>query len=147
MTGVQTCALPIFAVEFIGANAEELTAEAIKGYLNPRPVTEELNLNETMDEEELASFIAADPVQGVVDLPPPRPPLLLAEIEQHKATVAAQPLTTATMAQRHQKCGARSAACSGVPPRDFSPSDAPPLPTHSQKPTHVLPAKSASQAL
>ena len=36
--------VPQLAVEFIGANAEELTAEAIKGYLNPRPVTEELNL-------------------------------------------------------------------------------------------------------
>ena len=33
-----------------------------------------------MDEEEYAQFGAADPVQGAVDLPAPRPPLLLADL-------------------------------------------------------------------
>ena len=96
--------VPQLAVEFIGANAEELTAEAIKGYLNPRPVTEELNLglNETMDEEELASFIAADPVQGVVDLPPPRPPLLLAEIEQAEAAANEAALSTEELSKAQE---------------------------------------------
>jgi len=79
--------VPQLAVEFIGANAQELTAEAIAGYLNPatQPATENVvgdpdKLDETMDEEEYAEFIAADPVQGAVDLPNPRPPLLLADL-------------------------------------------------------------------
>ena len=79
--------VPQLAVEFIGANARELTAEAIAGYLNPatQPATENVvgdpdKLDETMDEEEYAEFIAADPVQGAVDLPNPRPPLLLADL-------------------------------------------------------------------
>ena len=98
--------VPQLAVEFIGANAEDLTAEAIKGYLNPRPVTEELNLcsglNETMDEEELASFIAGDPVQGVVDLPPPRPPLLLAEIEKAEAAANEAALSTEELSKAQE---------------------------------------------
>ena len=88
--------VPQLAVEFIGANAKELTAEAIAGYLDPQPATEnlvgvagadeptadaaEILPDETMDEEEYAEFIAADPVQGAVDLPDPRPPLLLADL-------------------------------------------------------------------
>ena len=91
--------VPQLAVEFIGANARELTAEAIAGYLNPpQSATENVVGNfpaafggdpdeptanetmETMDEEEYAQFIAADPVQGAVDLPAPRPPLLLADL-------------------------------------------------------------------
>ena len=88
--------VPQLAVEFIGANAKELTAEAIAGYLDPQSATEnlvgvagadeptadaaEILPDETMDEEEYAEFIAADPVQGAVDLPDPRPPLLLADL-------------------------------------------------------------------
>ena len=88
--------VPQLAVEFIGANARELTAEAIAGYLNPpQSATENVvgspgadeptrrrrpPTDETMDEEEYAEFIAADPVQGAVDLPNPRPPLLLADL-------------------------------------------------------------------
>ena len=88
--------VPQLAVEFIGANAKELTEEAIAGYLDPQSATEnlvgvagadeptadaaEILPDETMDEEEYAEFIAADPVQGAVDLPAPRPPLLLADL-------------------------------------------------------------------
>ncbi len=86
--------VPRLAVEFIGANAKELTAEAVAGCVEPatenfvgvagadEPTADaaETLPDETMDEEEYAEFIAADPVQGAVDLPDPRPPLLLADL-------------------------------------------------------------------
>ena len=55
-----------------------------------------------MDEEELASFIAADPVQGVVDLPSPRPPLLLAEIEQAEAAANEAALSTEELSKAQE---------------------------------------------
>ena len=55
-----------------------------------------------MDEEELASFIAADPVQGVVELPSPRPPLLLAEIEQAEAAANEAALSTEELSKAQE---------------------------------------------